>query len=110
MMDAIAALYDHDAERSIIGGVMLGGAADAAKVCSELPLAAVHGSASRAVYRAILALHTAKDQIDEVTVASELRRAGDLDAAGGAAAVVDLTSNIPTNANLMHYDGIVKGY
>ena len=46
--------------------------------------------------------------VDILTVIQELKRIGELEAAGGAAYVSSLTSEVPTTANVEYYAQIVQ--
>jgi hypothetical protein len=63
--------------------------------------------AHRRIFRAIARLAARGTAIDPVTVKDELALAGDLDAAGGQAAVPALLDGVPLSANAQHYAQIV---
>ena len=64
--------------------------------------------AHRKVYQAILALFDRNEAIDLITLCDELGRVGELEACGGMARVSQLTSAVPTSANVEYYARIVQ--
>jgi replicative DNA helicase len=65
-------------------------------------------NAHRIVFEGVLALNSAGDVVDTVTLTDWLARQGRLDEVGGAAAVYDLTVAVPTAANAAYYARIVR--
>ena len=63
---------------------------------------------NRRVFNAILTLYNRGDAIDLLTVTEALRAQGDLEAAGGPAYVSELTSAVPTAANVAYYARLVQ--
>ena len=63
--------------------------------------------AHRAIFRAILRLYDRRQAVDPVTLKEELRRAGDLERAGGDAYLAEVIASVPTIANLEHHARIV---
>ena len=62
----------------------------------------------REVYESMLALFTAGESIDVLTVTEHLRSRGRLDAAGGQAEIDALTAAVPAVGNLRQYAQIVR--
>lgn len=60
------------------------------------------------VYRAIRAIHTDGNPVDEITLAAFLERHGKLEAAGGAERVHELAVIVPAFSNVAHYATIVR--
>ena len=98
-----------EAEQAVLGSMLI--------EIDAVPKATLHvkeedflSDAHRRVLRAILALY-AVDQyagIDIVTVAEQLRQAGDLDAVGGTAYLSQLQMAVTTAAHVEHYARKVK--
>jgi replicative DNA helicase len=65
-------------------------------------------NAHRVVFEAVYALATANEPVDAVTVTEWLARHTRLDEVGGAAALYDLTDQVPTAANATYYARIVR--
>ena len=99
--------HNLDAEESLLGAMLL--SRDAIAVADEVVSTddfykPTHGH----VFEAIQALYAQGEPADPVTVADELRRAGLLDAVGGAALLSSLQANTPAIANASHYAHIVE--
>ncbi len=62
----------------------------------------------RRVYNRMIALGERQRAIDLVTLADELERSGDLEAAGGPAYLAQLIDGVPRVAHVEHYAHIVK--
>ncbi len=62
------------------------------------------------IYRAILELYVKSDPIDILTVTQKLRKNGQLEIAGGAFYVTDLTTNVNSSANIESHARIVAEY
>lgn len=93
---------DLDAERAVLGAVILGGNAPA-EVAAILTPAAFHDLGHRAVYRAAQALVDAGQAIDVVTLRAELLRHGVGDAVISLSALAAFTDAVPSAANAAHY-------
>ncbi len=66
-------------------------------------------NANKKIYQAMLNLNQQNSSnVDILTVIQELKRIGELEAAGGAAYVSSLTSEVPTTANVEYYAQIVQ--
>lgn len=95
-----------EAERAILGGILLEPEAATKAVEIILPEAfyrPIHGR----IFKAMISLFTKHEPIDIMTLSEELRKAGDLEATGGIAALTDLVDSVPTAANIVHYAKIV---
>ncbi len=68
---------------------------------------AFHSDKNRKIYRAILVLFERGEPADTITVAEELRRRGQLDAAGGESYLVELTMKVTSGANVEYHARIV---
>jgi replicative DNA helicase len=99
--------HNEDAERAVLGALMLD---DEAVITAELYLrpADFYSNANRRVYEAILSLKNQSRKADIITVVEELRRKGELDAAGDAPYIASLTTVVPTAVNIDYYAQIVK--
>ncbi len=62
----------------------------------------------RCIFRAMLAADNKSTPLDSVLVLKKLRELDLLEAAGGGAYLVQLSSSVPTAANVKHYAAIVK--
>jgi replicative DNA helicase len=62
----------------------------------------------RKIFKAIKSLFAASNPVDILTVTSELRKQGNLDAAGGAFYVTNLTSRVASGANIEFHAAIIQ--
>ena len=60
------------------------------------------------IYKAILRLFERSHPVDMLTVTEELRKSGDLDASGGPAYIVELTSKVASAANIEYHARIIS--
>jgi len=98
--------YSAEAEEAVLGSVLLNN-----DVIAELRGILTPGDfyveTNRRIYEAILEL-APKSVVDHVTLGQELKRRGDWDRIGGAAALDGLTDTVAAVANFEHYAGIVR--
>lgn len=98
---------DLEAERSVLGGMML--SKDAiADVIEQLRGPDFYRPAHEVVYDAIIDLYGRGEPADAVTVAAELTKRGELSRIGGAPYLHTLISFVPTAANAGYYARIVR--
>lgn len=96
--------HDLDAERAVLGALMLGG------TLRSTPLVAsdFYRTAHSHVFEAIEALRSAGEPVDAVSVAATLERSGALDDIGGRMALLDLTDAAPVSSHAQKYADIVR--
>ncbi|MCL2455433.1 MAG: replicative DNA helicase [Micrococcales bacterium] len=98
---------DLDAERSVLGGMMI--SKDAiADVVEQLRGHDFYRPAHEVVYDAIIDLYGRGEPADAVTVADELTKRGELARVGGAPYLHTLIATVPTAANAGYYARIVR--
>ncbi len=106
---SVAAPFSIEAEKSVLGAVLLDQRHLASVVVDE-QLRAEHfyrdGHAS--VFSAMLALQDAGRQIDHLTVSEQLRARGRLDEIGGPGAVEELAGWVPAAGHAREYARIVR--
>lgn len=98
---------DLDAERCILGGMLLSASArdDVTNTISSRDL---YQPAHELIFDTIARLHLDPDTpVDTITVADELEKQGDLKRAGGQAYLHQLIAAVPTAANAGYYAHIV---
>ena len=99
---------NQEAEQAALGAVML----DNDTIDTALQYIRpddFYTTANRRVFQAIINLHNqGRQKADIITVVAELRRMGELDAAGGPAYVASLTNVVPSSANIDHYSKLVQ--
>lgn len=64
--------------------------------------------AHKKIFQAIIDLYSLNKAVDLVTLTEKLKKNGSLDEVGGAAYLTELTTAVPTAANVAHYARIVK--
>jgi len=97
-----------DAERSVLGAMLLDETALALALDVLRDDAAFYSPAHRLVFSAIKTLFERKEPSDLVTVTALLQSLGQLEKAGGAAYVAGLVTAVPTTANVEYYVKIVQ--
>ena len=97
---------DLDAERSVLGAMLLSTEA-MAEVVELLDAEDFYRSAHGKIYQALRMLFAHGEPIDVITAVDALRRAGILDEVGGALYLRDLIDEVPTPAGAPHYAKIV---
>lgn len=98
--------HDIDAEEAVNGSLLIDGRAiyDASII---LKPADFYSEQNRWVYEACLSLYKRNDAINQITVAQELERLGQLDKIGGAAYLSHLITVVPTSLDIVHYANII---
>jgi replicative DNA helicase len=105
----LAPPHNLEAEQSVLGAILLSERSLYALVIEEgLRPEDFYRERHRVTYAAMLALYNTNEPIDPLTVTEHLRQAGDLDAAGGAAAIDELSGSVPLVGNARRYAQIVK--
>jgi replicative DNA helicase len=95
-----------EAERAVLGGILLDQEAATRAVEIVKPEAFYHPGHAR-IFRAMIALFMRREPIDAMTLAEELRKSGDLDPSGGIAYLTELVDSVPSAANIEYYAKIV---
>lgn len=98
---------DVDAERSLLGGVLLTNESmhDVLEILKEDDF---YREPHRLIFKAMTDLNQRREPIDVITLANELRRSGDLEHAGGVAYLSSLDAYVPAIANIDRYARIVR--
>ncbi len=97
-----------DAERAVLGALLLEPAAYEAVVDEGLQAEHFYRPAHGTIFKTIAALHAAAEPIDTLTVVDELLRQGQLDQVGGTAAISQLEALLPTAAHVGAYARLVR--
>jgi replicative DNA helicase len=100
--------HDLDAERAVIGAMLVSEAAVAA-VAERLSPEDFYSEIHRVIYGAMMRLYTRGDPIDQLTLTNELRSVGEFEQVGGRAYVFQIVESVPTAANASRYAEIVRG-
>lgn len=98
---------DIEAERSVLGGVLLhnDGLLDVLEICKAEDF---YRETHRIIYKAMGELSARNEPIDVIILANELRRTGDLERVGGPAYISSLDAFVPATGNLGKYAKIVR--
>jgi len=97
---------DLDAEEAVNGSLLIDGKS-VYQVAVLLKPDDFNSEANSWIYQAALTLYHRDEAIDQITVAQELDRLGQLDKIGGAAYLNHLISIVPTSLDIEHYAQIV---
>ena len=96
-----------DAERSVLGAILLDNHALNTAI-EKLKPEDFFSDQHRRIFNYMIQLGEAQQAIDLVTLSDQLRRKGELEAAGGAAYLAQLVDGVPRVSNLEHYARIIK--
>ena len=95
-----------DLEEAVLGAMLLEKEA-LSVIIDILKPESFYKPAHQSVYRAILSLFNNSEPVDILTVTQELRKTGELEIAGGAYAISQLTTRIASAANAEYHARIV---
>jgi replicative DNA helicase len=96
-----------EAEQSVLGAIFLDTEVALGDALGILTADDFYRENHRVLFRAMVKLHETKTPIDAITLSAELRGSGQLEAIGGPAYIAELTTIVPTAANLRYYARIV---
>jgi replicative DNA helicase len=99
--------YSLDAERSVLGGVLLDNEA-MHDLMDAISPADFYREAHRKIFEAMCALYDKSKPIDRVTIKDSLREEGALEAIGGDSFIDLLDTVVPSASNLVYYATIVR--
>lgn len=97
---------DIDAERALLGAVILSGKSVLAGL--ELTPEDFYQKSHVAIFRAMLSLNRNGGEIDVVTLCDALRKSGELDSIGGVSYLAGLGNGVATSALAKHHAGIIR--
>jgi replicative DNA helicase len=96
-----------EAEMAVLGSMLLSEEA-IAQAIEILEPDYFYKEGHQKVYQAVIDLYSRNRAADLVTLIEELKKLNLLEEVGGAAYLTNLTSVVPTAANIVHYSNIVK--
>ncbi|MCY4571884.1 MAG: replicative DNA helicase [Gemmatimonadetes bacterium] len=99
--------FSPEAEASVLGGMLIDGEA-AARVVDFIDDSMFYREAHRRLFRAMARLFERGGVIDPITVSEELKKAGELEGAGGLDYLASLLDAVPTAANIEYHARIVQ--
>lgn len=100
--------HDLDAERAVIGALLVSETAVAA-VAEQLTPEEFYSETHRIIYAAMMRLYSRGDRIDQITLTNELNSINEFDRVGGRAYIFQLVESVPTASNAARYAEIVRG-
>jgi replicative DNA helicase len=100
--------HDLDAERAVIGAMLVSESAVAA-VAERLDAEDFYSEVHRIIYAAMMRLYSRGDPIDQLTLTNELRSVNEFGRIGGRPYVFQIVESVPTAANAGRYADIVRG-
>ncbi len=99
--------WSEEAEISVLGAMLIDGDA-VAQAVELVDDAAFYREANRRIFRAMARLYNRGEVIDVVTLADDLKSAGELESAGGMAYLAQLVDAVPTAANVEYHCRILR--
>jgi replicative DNA helicase len=100
--------HDLDAERAVIGAMLVSETAVAA-VAERLGAEDFYSEVHRIIYGAMMRLYSRGEPIDQLTLTNELRSVNEFERIGGRPYVFQIVESVPTAANAGRYADIVRG-
>ena len=100
--------HNLDAERAVLGAVLLEGREALPRVIEILRPSDFYTEAHRAIYDTMLRLFDRGHPVDLITLSEELRRTDQLEFVGGPSALALLVEQASIAAHLMSYAGITR--
>jgi replicative DNA helicase len=100
--------HDLDAERAVIGAMLVSETAVAA-VAERLAAEDFYSEVHRIIYAAMMRLYSRGEPIDQLTLTNELRSVNEFERIGGRPYVFQIVESVPTAANAGRYADIVRG-
>ena len=105
--DARVPPHELDAERAVIGAMLVSEAA-VAVISETLEAEDFYSETHRVLFGAMMRLAARGEPIDQLTLSDELRSVGEFDRIGGRQYVFRLVESVPTAANASRYAEIVR--
>ncbi|RLL53676.1 replicative DNA helicase [Mariprofundus sp. EBB-1] len=99
--------HAHDAERAVLGGIMLDPEA-LERLEGTLQPEHFYVEANARIFFVILELNGKGQPVDALTIKDHLERRDELASCGGEAYLAELVTAVPTSANVKHYASIIR--
>jgi replicative DNA helicase len=99
--------FSLEAETAVLGGMFIDREA-VTRAIEHINESMFYREANRRLYRAMVRLYERGDVIDVITVSEELKKTGEMEAAGGFDYLAALVDAVPTAANLEFHARIVR--
>jgi len=92
--------HSAEMEKGVLSSMMIGGRATIAECAEKISADHFFVPAHRTIYNVLVEMWGANQQIDLLTVTEELRKRNLLEVVGGAAAVTEVQTFVPSEANV----------
>jgi len=99
--------FSMEAETAVLGGMLIDREA-VTRAIEHVNESMFYREANRRLYRAMVRLYERGGVIDVITVSEELKKTGEMDAAGGFDYLAALVDAVPTAANVEYHARIVR--
>ena len=96
-----------DAEKALLGSIMLR-PDGLSEVLDTIAESTFYGGRHRLIWRTMLELGSKNIPIDLLSLSSRLTEKNELETAGGASYLAELTASVPSSTNLTHYAEIIR--
>lgn len=96
-----------EAERAILGAIILDNAL-VSQAIEQLRPEDFYVPSHRRIFLAMIALFERGSEINQILIAEELRREGEIESVGGVTYITNLMVGLPHFANLAHFSKIVR--
>jgi len=101
--------YNRDAELAVLGALLINFKGEILDMVQEtVRVEDFYSQANQKIFQAIISLSNRGEAIDLLTLTEELKRDGNLEMSGGVSYLSNLTSSVPSAANVEYYAEIVK--
>ena len=101
------AIYSADAEVGVLGGILIDRGA-IRRTANILSSSDFFREQNRTIHLAMLRLDGRGDVIDVITIAEELKKTGEMEAAGGFDYLAALVDAVPSAVNIEHHADLVR--
>jgi replicative DNA helicase len=100
--------HNDEAESATLGALLLDNEA-ISTVLRFLRADDFYKTAHQKIFQGVVNMYQRGERADLITLTEEMRAEGSLDSVGGSAYISELTSTVPTSANVEYYARIVQG-
>jgi replicative DNA helicase len=107
-LDSLKMPANEEAERSILGAILLDARAYTETAQSGLSPEDFHLESHRLIYRRMMEMAEASKPIDTITLTEELARRCETQAIGGVAYISGIVDGLPRRTSISHYVRIIK--
>ncbi|ANQ48487.1 replicative DNA helicase [Flammeovirga sp. MY04] len=109
LMNAKKRPCDHQLEQATLGALILEKEA-LNEVIEVLKADSFDRESHQMIYNAIVGIFNRSEPVDAMTIVHELKKKGELEKAGGVSYIAQLSNNVTSSANVVHYARILQEY